>query len=120
RADVVDGLDAGFAFIGRGLQAPDDADGVDRRRGWRAWLGPGHRGERCGTTLAQPETWRALPAHPPVAGRLAFRADRARETRADRLRAQELARDVVADVRDGRRLRRRREQRVERRDAVRL
>ena len=74
-----------------------------------------HRGRR---PVAQAEARAAEPGRPAVPDRRAGRPERPLEVRADRLRAGEPARDVVADMGDHGRPRLGREQGVERRDAI--
>ena len=98
----------------------DHADRVDRGERERRRRLAGDRDHRRRRAVAQPEARAAQPGRAAVPDRLAGRPDGPRQVRADRLRAGQPAGDVVADVGDDRRPRRRREQRVERGHAVRL
>ena len=108
------------AVDARSLQPGDDAGGVDRRDGLADGCLAGDREHRRGRQLAQAEARAPQPADRAVPRGRARRPERALEVGAGLLGAGEPAGDVVADVGDGRRARLRREQRVERGDAVRL
>ena len=110
RGRQADGREHAGDVVGPADAAPDV--GLGRR------AGRGHEHRR--RPLALPEARAAQPGRVLVAGRRARRSEPRLELIADPLRAQQPAREVVADVGDDRRARRRRQQRVERRDAVRL
>ena len=100
------------------LEPPNDRRRVDRRRRLPDRLLAGDREHGRGRALAQAEARAPEPRDLAVPRGLAGRPERPLEVGAELLGAREPARDVVADMGDGRRPRLRREHGVERRDAV--
>ena len=103
----------------RAAQPAGDARRVDRAGDERPRLGARDREHRRRRPLAEPEARRPEPGRAGRRRRRAGRPERPLEVGRRRPpRPASAARDVVADVGDDRRPRRRREQRVERGDAV--
>ena len=100
------------------LEGRGDPGGVDRceREGPRRLAGDRHHRGR--SAIAQSQARTTQPCDLPVPCRFPGRTDAPGQVAADRLRAGQPARDVVTDVGHDRRPRVRREERIERRDAV--